>query len=421
MNSTLLLTILTLLVATSAQLLQNPSWESGATGWTPYSSGFTVQSTNVEQGNYAISCTTTSTSASFGALQTLTLNQATAQSVIVTGYSKSTNVAGTQDNNYAIYADVTFMDGTHSYGDSEMFSVGTNGWALASYSLGSGKPIKFINLYAMFRSHSGTAYFDNFGASLCTNIVPTPSATNPLKVLVPFYVYPDIGSSNSVWTRMSNAVKANPKVPVHVIYNPNSGPGTAVDPLYSSGIANLTAAGATLIAYVHCSYGTRAYADVTADIDTYLLWYPGVTKGIFIDEAPYTNYAYLTYMQNLYAYIKSKGLIVYTNPGTNLGEKFTLASDSICTFESSHNSWGSYTPKTFQYCPTLTAPSASWMSHFTTLVYSSSANNYQSDINLAISRGYGVIYTTDRSASTAWTNLASYFESELAFIAAKNV
>lgn len=53
------------------------------------------------------------------------------------------------------------MDGTWVYGVSAEFSHTTTTWQYKSYTINTGKPIKEILLYCLFRNLQGTVYFDN--------------------------------------------------------------------------------------------------------------------------------------------------------------------------------------------------------------------------------------------------------------------
>jgi hypothetical protein len=99
-----------------------------------------------------------------------------------------------------------------------------------------------------------------------------------LRVLVPAYFYP---VANSPWSRLSTAAATHPGR-IAAIGNPFNGPGLALDPAYAAVFADFRASGGTLLGYVYTSYATRPLAEVLADIDTWVLWYP--LDGIFVDE-----------------------------------------------------------------------------------------------------------------------------------------
>ena len=69
-----------------------------------------------------------------------------------------------------------------------------------------------------------------------------------------------------------------------IVFNPESGPGTAADPAYTQVIAQAQAAGIVMVGYVATSYGARPEADVIADINRYYDFY--TLSGIYFAEGP---------------------------------------------------------------------------------------------------------------------------------------
>lgn len=64
--------------------------------------------------------------------------------VLLSGWSRSKHVTGVKDADYAVTADVEFADGTHSYGNRIMFSVGTHDWEFRSKVIDQKKAIASI-------------------------------------------------------------------------------------------------------------------------------------------------------------------------------------------------------------------------------------------------------------------------------------
>ncbi|KAH6862034.1 Spherulation-specific family 4 [Alternaria alternata] len=89
------------------------------------------------------------------------------------------------------------------------------------------------------------------------------------KVLLPLYIYPQVGA----WDPLYTAVAANPCVRFVVIINPNSGPGAAPwwpNEDYVREIARLNALpNVTTLGYVRVAYCRRPVQDVLEDIETY--------------------------------------------------------------------------------------------------------------------------------------------------------
>ena len=89
--------------------------------------------------------------------------------ILVTGWSKAQEIDGVADNDYAIYVDVTYTDGTSLWGQTAPFETGSHGWQHQQLMIFPSKPVRFINVYALFRNHTGTAWFDDFDATEVTS------------------------------------------------------------------------------------------------------------------------------------------------------------------------------------------------------------------------------------------------------------
>ena len=83
-------------------------------------------------------------------------------SLLLSGWSKADGVTGADDNDYAVYADLEYSDGTHLYSQVAKFRVDTNDWQRATHVIPIAKPLKLATVYVLLRgSHSGTAYFSD--------------------------------------------------------------------------------------------------------------------------------------------------------------------------------------------------------------------------------------------------------------------
>ena len=97
-----------------------------------------------------------------------------------------------------------------------------------------------------------------------------------VKMAVPAYFDPP----SPEWQRL---IAGAPAVGM-IVFNPESGPGTAADPAYTQVIAQAQAAGIVMVGYVATSYGARPEADVIADINRYYDFY--TLSGIYFAEGP---------------------------------------------------------------------------------------------------------------------------------------
>jgi hypothetical protein len=147
--------------------------------------------------------------------------------------------------------------------------------------------------------------------------------------IVPLYTPP----TDPSWAAVEAAKKAHPSVPVVVVINPADGPGAAVDPAYTSGIAQLVGAGVKVVGYVHTLYAARPAADAETDMETWRSFYPGVT-GIFLDEQ--ANVAgHEDYYKQLDSYAKSRGFdFTIGNPGADTAPTYVGTVDVMLIYES---------------------------------------------------------------------------------------
>ena len=160
-------------------------------------------------------------------------------------------------------------------------------------------------------------------------------------LLVPLYIYP-----GSTWNTLINIKTTYPALPIIAVINPGSGPGTAQNSDYVSWIAKLQAANILVLGYDHTSYGARPTADVKADIDRYLAFYPSI-DGIFFDEMSYLKTGNESYYSTVSNYAKGKGFpITIGNPGATLPPSYLQTVDYVVISESKTSpeltSYGTY-------------------------------------------------------------------------------
>mmetsp|Transcript_8798 Transcript_8798/g.17800 ORF Transcript_8798/g.17800 Transcript_8798/m.17800 type:complete len:204 (+) Transcript_8798:2-613(+) len=97
-----------------------------------------------------------------GAMQEVILNQPEPKPLLLHGWSKAFNVSGTgQPADYSIYADTTFMDGSHAWAFTVPFDQSREGWQSAFGVLNYPKPIHSILVVLMFRWRTGAVAFDD--------------------------------------------------------------------------------------------------------------------------------------------------------------------------------------------------------------------------------------------------------------------
>jgi len=242
----------------------------------------------------------------------------------------------------------------------------------------------------------------------------TPTSTEPMKLLVALYIYP-----GSTWTQVANAAKAG--VQTIAIINPNNGPDSSgPDSAYTTYMAQLAAAGVTMIGYIHTSYGARAISDVVADITTYANKYPGLS-GIFVDEAS-ASASEVSYYQQVYNAVKSHSGYSNTilNPGTQPDQGYLAVSTSIVVFEDVASNWKSNFAS-WVACAPNAASKPNYKYHFAAIAYSASQSQMSSLISQFAAAGMGMVYVTDGSAGgNTYNTLPSFFSTEVSTIHSAN-
>jgi hypothetical protein len=172
----LFLILLVLSVPASAQnrpaeRLRNPGFEggggsdgkgAGVPGWDAFELGYDVDRNTHRSGEQSIRCDSLRATTLRGAMSKIVLNQKQPIPVEVTGWSKAEKVSGVRDSDYSLYVDLTFTDGTTLWGTVESFRTGTHDWERRHLLITPQKPIESLSVFALFRKHTGTAWFDDF-------------------------------------------------------------------------------------------------------------------------------------------------------------------------------------------------------------------------------------------------------------------
>jgi hypothetical protein len=253
---------------------------------------------------------------------------------------------------------------------------------------------------------SFTSVMTSYLPFVTTSCKVTPTTPSCVQMLIPLYIYPDLGSPDSDWEKIAQAASL---VPITVIINPSNGPGEACYPKYKTGIDYLRGAGVVVIAYVPTYYGLRDRQDVMDDIDMYHNCY--TIAGVFLDEVPSeVTKENFRYYNTLSAYVRkhSSKHIIALNPGIPFNNDCYLhpnppvtcdtqppdplglpVADIVVIFEDFAATWPGYSPPQYicHYQPR----------RFSMIVHSMPTDvelmkNY---IDLAIERGFGLIYLTD--------------------------
>ncbi len=135
--------------------------------WVPYVKGFVYDTStnNYKTGKRSVYVKNDSMTEYRGIYTRYVLEQSIAEDILISGWSKAVNVSGNKDYNYSIYVDAFYQDGTPLYGEVASFNSGTHEWEYSEKIIKPEKPIKYVNIYCLFRNHTGEAWFDNLSLS----------------------------------------------------------------------------------------------------------------------------------------------------------------------------------------------------------------------------------------------------------------
>ena len=152
-----------------ANLLRNPGFETIKDGraedWSAYDRGYARDERVRRSGTASIRCSNSSAEERSGASALIRLDQTSPAPILVTGWSKAEKVSGFANNDYSIYVDLEYMDGTPLWGQTAPFAAGTHDWQRKRVLIVPTKPLRLAHVYALFRHHTGTVWFDDFTAS----------------------------------------------------------------------------------------------------------------------------------------------------------------------------------------------------------------------------------------------------------------
>jgi hypothetical protein len=94
-----------------------------------------------------------------GASQYLTLNQKQPEPIVATAWSKAEAVTGSPDNDYALYLDLVYDDGTPLWGQAAPFATDSHDWQRREVIVLPEKPVRSLSFHLLLRGHGGKASF----------------------------------------------------------------------------------------------------------------------------------------------------------------------------------------------------------------------------------------------------------------------
>ena len=156
--------------------------------WRGWQKGFQMVADEGRNGSRAVVFSRKESDGEYGASQTLELNRTNSAPILISGWSKASQVSGSPDSGYSLYADLVFEDGTTLWGQTANFSCGTHDWEKGEFVILPDKPIRSLTLHCLFRGHTGKVWFDD--VSLQEMNIPSgavmyqgaPVETNPAQV-----------------------------------------------------------------------------------------------------------------------------------------------------------------------------------------------------------------------------------------------
>ena len=236
---------------------------------------------------------------------------------------------------------------------------------------------------------------------------PPPPSGGPsrprLKLIIPAYFYPS-GPGLKQWEKL---IEAAAQVPIVAVVNPASGPGEMVNPDYGSIVRRAARRGVIAVGYVGTNYAKRPMPEIKAEIDRWVVLYPEI-RGIFLDaqasDAKQVDY----YVEARdHARKKIKDALVVSNPGTLCDEAYAArtASDAICVFETASGFENFRLPRWAERHPSSLF--AAMPHHVTT------PERMRDYVQIALTRGFGLIYVTDATGANPWERLPAFWEAEV--------
>lgn len=121
-----------------------------------------INKTNTTMENGVV--TVNNTDGKYGGVNcTVNINQTAPAKIILSGESicLESLTKSRSSHDYALYIDLTYMDGTKKYGFKTAFSTTAKEWQKKTVELNETKPIKQLRIYVHFRMQTGKVQFRN--------------------------------------------------------------------------------------------------------------------------------------------------------------------------------------------------------------------------------------------------------------------
>ena len=164
-------------IARGQNLVANPGFEQGLAGWTNVGDATAVAADDhiAHAGGKSLRVSGATLDSSGGVMQTIAFDKPLQHPFRVSGWSKSRNAELGQD--YNVYLDVHYADGTPLWGRIASFGPGTHDWQYSELIFDVAKPVKSIEVFVLFRKAKGTVWFDDI------EVTPAPFSFRNVRVL----------------------------------------------------------------------------------------------------------------------------------------------------------------------------------------------------------------------------------------------
>lgn len=231
----------------------------------------------------------------------------------------------------------------------------------------------------------------------CVSSSARSSAKDNLKILIPFYIYPD-----DRWDSLIDLKRKNPTLDITAIVNQSNGDFTTIDNIYKRRIGTLISTGIKVIGYVYTKWANRSIKDVKTNIDNWAAFYSGIS-GVFFDEASVLD-AKIPYYQALTSYAKDRNLtFTVLNPGTTISQAYIdhNISSVVIIFEDSYSKLKSETISN--------RPNSS--TKLGILVYDvDTEDSYEDVVKFAKENNIDYVYITNDGGINPWDSLSNYYK-----------
>jgi len=131
-------------------------------GWDPFAKGYELdREVTRDTGSGSIRMVRAQGDGDMGAVQVLQLDQNEVRPIWISGYSRAEGVTPGIAINYSLYADLTYQNGSNSWGHAVGFDAGTHSWQHRDLVIIPDAPVKTVNLHVLFRGDRlGQVWFD---------------------------------------------------------------------------------------------------------------------------------------------------------------------------------------------------------------------------------------------------------------------